>query len=271
MEILEGAVRGGPIRVAVAGANSPMAREVFRHLSHWDQIELVLAIDSKDHGKSMREFCGPRSVDIPIEEKLGTGLERVQPEVLLDFGHPTAAYQHALSALKRHTVPILACTLGASEMRDIGEAVKVNETAAFILPHFNFGAVLMLHFSKVAARWLVDGHILDVEADGRGEAPGGLTKATAEAIAHGFEHAAVASHVKKSDAIRTWRDVDVQNVRMRFGEPYQEVLFSSPGETLSIRYQQHDPVAAIDGIRFALLKTRTASGLTVGLEKLMFG
>lgn len=274
MAVIEEELSGEqPLKVAVVGATTPFGREAFRSLSQWEEIHFVLAIDTRNVGANMRDLVGGRSASLVVEDKVGAALDRVPCDILLDFSRSTSALQHGISALKRGIAPILGGVhLHNAEIRELAAASRESGLPALVVPYFSVGAVLVQQFCFEASRWMSDVEVIDVAADLRLEGISPLAKSLAEQVAAGWDRRQTAvPHGYLSEAeTHTYHDVKTHELRIRGGSDYQEVRFGTLGESVSVRLEWKDTTAILDGLRLSIRKVRTLSGVTVGLEKLMF-
>jgi 4-hydroxy-tetrahydrodipicolinate reductase len=266
------AIQPGQKRVAVAGAATPFGKEVFRSLSQWEEIHLVLAIDAQEVGKNARDLVGGRGANVVIEEKLGAALDREQCDILLDFSHASAALQHGISALRRGISPILGgVCLSNPDLRELMRESKEANLPAFVLPSLSMGAVLLMELCSRSAQWMTDIEVVDVQPDHKHQNASAQAKMFAEQVAHGWENRQLRPHGWVGDEpTKTWEDIEVHAMRIKGSAPHQHIVIGSSGETISVRYDNHDPSSILEGVKLAIRRLPTATGVTVGLERLMF-
>jgi len=261
----------GQIRLAIAGAATPSGCEALRALSQWHEAIFVLALDHHEFGKSCRDLAGARAVNLVIEEKLGAALEREPCDVLIDFSPPAAALAHGLSALKRGVSPILNAGFSAPELRELREESKSSGLPVLVAPHLSLSEVLILRFAKWAGRWMSDLEVLDVHPDHRQQAASPMARALAEAIAEGWAERELAqSRGIDPERNRTWEDVRLHVLRLKGAHSRQEIRCGTSGEALSVCNEPKDASAIVEGLKLAISQIGKLSGLTVGLEKLLF-
>ncbi len=63
----------------------------------------------------------------------------------------------------------------------------------------------------------------------------------------------------------------IHSLRLDGVQAKQDVLFGGPGELLTVRHETTSPVAYAAGIRLAIAALPGLTGVTVGLESLLFG
>ncbi len=271
MKPAEAISENGPLRIAVMAAASPSGIETFRSLSQWEAIELLLAVDQKEVGTSMRSLAGGRALNVKIEEKLGAALDREKCDILVDFSHSSAALQHGISSLKRGVAPILNSSLSGPELRELAAEVRMSEIPALVVPQLSILQVLTLHFCNTAAKWLPDFEVVDFQPDHRHTGLSPFAKAGADAMAQGWERKnLLATGGVDYGKTRTWEDVRHHSVRLKGTPAHQEFHFGGPGESVCIKIQPSDSESIIDGLKLAIMSVLNLKGVVVGLDKLIF-
>jgi 4-hydroxy-tetrahydrodipicolinate reductase len=252
-----------------------MGQEVIKALANSAaEFEIVAAIDRERVGDSICQIC-PKAPDIAIEEKIGAALDRTKPDAMVDFTHPGSAVAHALSALQRKVCPIIGTTgLGESSVRGLASASRETGTPGLYAPNFAIGAVLMMRFSQLAAKWLPNCEIIELHHDRKEDAPSGTAMLTAQLI--GDARADAPSRkprpIFKVEGVRggTYHDTPIHSVRLPGYVAHQEVIFGGTGEALSIRHDSMDRVSFMEGVKLALREIRSLEGFVVGMDKLLF-
>ena len=213
--------------------------------------------------------------DLVVEGKLGIGLDNARADVLIDFTIASAASMHAESALKRKVAPLIGTTgLESQMLREIKRLCEEHDTPAMYVPNFAIGAVLMMRFSELAARWMPDVEIVEMHHDGKLDAPSGTSMRTAELIdaARQSRPAAKAKPAFKVEGVRggSHKDVPIHSVRLRGLVAHQQVMFGGNGEVLTIRHDSLDRASFMEGVKLCAREIRNLKGLTVGMEPLLF-
>ncbi|MBL8047136.1 MAG: 4-hydroxy-tetrahydrodipicolinate reductase [Chthonomonas sp.] len=261
------------VKVCLVGACGRMGQEVVRAVANDLDVEIAVAVDRENVGRTLRDVVGPIAPDLVIGDKVGAALDAEECHVLVDFTHPTSAAGHALSALKRG-VAVVVGTSGISqpEQREIAMAAEESGTPAMIVPNFAIGAVLMMKFAAEAARWLPNAEIIELHHDAKADAPSGTATQTAQVIAD----ARLREPEKHRDILKVEgarggdvRGVRIHSIRLPGLLAHQEVLFGSRGETLTIRHDSTDRTGFMDGVKLCCRRVWSLSGLTVGLDALL--
>ena len=142
-------------------------------------------------------------------------------------------------------------------------------------PNFAIGAVLMMMFSKAAAKFMPNVEIIELHHDKKADAPSGTALKTAELIleseaAKGLVKGKVAE-IEKLDGARggSLDGIHIHSVRLPGFVASQEVIFGGLGQTLTIRHDSISRESFMPGVIMAIKKVRTIDGLVYGLENLL--
>lgn len=259
----------------MVGAMGRMGREVMRSFMASEGFEIVVAVDHNELDKNAREVLGPKAPDVVIEAKLGAALDRTPVDVVVDFTHHSAAAQHAISSIKRGAAPIIGTTgMSDADLREIVLHSKEHNVPGIYAPNFAIGAVLMMRFSQMAARWMRDAEIIEMHHDQKQDAPSGTAMLTADRIAQGREGVPPHKHTlqTKVDGVRggRWHDVQIHSVRLQGLVAHQEVIFGGPGETLTIRHDSMERSSFMAGVKICVKEVRKLDKFVVGLDQILF-
>jgi 4-hydroxy-tetrahydrodipicolinate reductase len=264
-----------PIRVAVVGAMGRMGREVLKALTPQENFDLLLAVDHNEVGANVRDLVGPKGPDIVVEQKLGAALDREKVDVLVDFSSASAAATHALSAIKRGVSPVIGATgMKEEELREIALACTESNVPGIYAPNFAIGAVLMMRFSQMAAKYMPDAEIIEMHHDRKEDAPSGTAMLTAEMIALGRTSDPSKKHVlhQRVEGVRggKWHDTPIHSVRLNGLVAHQMVMFGGPGETLTIRHDSMDRTSFMQGVKLCVREVGSLKGFVVGMDNVLF-
>lgn len=252
------------MRVVVIGAAGKMGREALRALTPDHGFEVVSAI--------------VRSTPVegfPSDPDLATAVARTKPDAVLDLSLAAAALANAKVALENR-LPLVSGVTGISDadLATIAGWTEEFETPAMIVPNFAIGAVLMMRFAEMAARWLPDAEVIERHHEKKLDAPSGTAMLTAQRIARGRTTPGTvpATQTIKSEGARgaTVEGVPVHSLRLPGSLAHQEVFFGAPGETLVLRHDAADRSVYMPGIRLCLNRVGALRGLTLGMDSLLF-
>src|SRR5579859_6565998 len=203
-------------------------------------------------------------------------LDRLAPDadVLVDFttGHAAPEILQAAVAAGLHVVSgtsgLPAATLVALDAA-LEQAGKGGVWAA----NFAIGAALMMHFARVAARFMEAAEVIELHHDGKADAPSGTAIQTARDIrqAHGrdLSDPQVQRLTLEGSRGAVEGGVRIHSVRLPGFNAHQEVLFGSVGQILSIRHDALGREAYLPGVALAVRAVPDRVGLVRGLDTLM--
>ena len=146
------------IKVAVCGAFGKMGKEVCEAVEAAEGMKLTAKIDV--HGAAYRT----------IEEAKAN----CEFDVLVDFTQPASIYEHAKFCL-RNGIKIVIGTTGLKdeEIEFLRKLSTDNLTSCLIAPNFSTGAVLMMMFSQMAAKYFDNAEIIELHHNQKKDAPSG--------------------------------------------------------------------------------------------------
>ncbi len=200
-------------------------------------------------------------------------------DVVVDFTQPATVKKNIEACVARG----IHCVIGTSglspdDFAEIEKLVADGKANVFVAPNFSIGAVLMMHFSRQAARYLGSAEIVEQHHTQKLDAPSGTARKTAQDIAevwqkHGRPPGGQA-HPDEKETVAGARGADVDGVHVHglrvLGRlAHQEVLFGGPGENLTIRHDTMERTSFMPGVVLAVKKVGSRPGLTVGLEHLL--
>lgn len=241
------------IKVGVLGSKGRMGQEVMRAVNEAPDLELVAALDLGD------------SLDQLVSNKV---------EVVVDFTTPDSVMANLEFAIS-HGIHAVVGTTGFDDDRLAKVelmAKKHSDIGVLIAPNFGLGAVLMMEFSKKAARYFDSAEIIELHHPNKVDAPSGTSTRTAELISNARAQTGLGP---MPDATRTGLDgargalvgdVHIHSVRLRGLLAHQEVIFGGPGETLSIRHDSLDRLGFMPGVLLGIREVSKHAGITYGLE-----
>jgi len=257
-------------RVGVVGAGGRMGQEVCRAVSEAADMELVAAVDPAHVGE---DACGRAIVGEVI------ALSDLGAEVVVDF---------TIAAAVRHNVPHYAqqgvhAVIGTSGLSDddlaaVAARFEGSGANAIVVANFAIGAVLLMHFCRIAAPLMEGVEVIEMHHDAKRDAPSGTAMHTAAAIA-AARRAAGAGPLPPdptTDVVLAGArgaegpdGIHVHSVRLPGLVAHEEVIFGAQGQSLSLRHDSYDRRSFMPGVLLAVRSVADRPGLTVGLEALL--
>jgi 4-hydroxy-tetrahydrodipicolinate reductase len=242
-----------PIRVGVLGARGRMGLEVCKAVDAADDLELVAMVDQGDWLFNASDAGA---------------------QVLVDFTTPDVVMDNVHWAVDQG-ISMVVGTSGFTEQRL--ERVRTwlshkPEVGVLIAPNFGIGAVLMMQFAAKAARYFPSAEIIEQHHPRKLDAPSGTATHTAKLIAAARAAAGLGAMPDATkEEVPGARGADLDGVRVHAVRAagliaHQEVLFGTPGETLTIRHDSLDRASFMPGVMLGIRSIVKHPGLTIGLD-----
>lgn len=236
--------------VAIVGATGKMGQLAARIIEASPEFEIFAQIDSKGE----------------LSEMLGA-------DIVLDVTLP-AVSQSVVEYAVANGLSVLVGTSGwsgeriAALQRTVAAAPGVG---VIIVPNFSIGSVLATSFSAMAARFFDSIEIVEAHHASKIDSPSGTAVRTAELMgrARGDLGPVAAPHVDQRARGQQVSSIPVHSLRLQGVVARQDVIFGGNGEVLTISHDTLSPTAYEAGILLALVATRSAEGVIVGLDKLI--
>ena len=245
--------------IAVCGANGKMGQEVIKAVNNAKGLTLVAKIDIKDG-----EFASIKDAK-----------ESVKIDVLVDFTQPKSIYENALYCLN-NGINIVIGTTGLTD-EQIAELKKLSEKqglGCLIAPNFSTGAVLMMKFAQMAAKYFDNAEIIELHHNQKKDAPSGTAVKTALMMA-GENTNFTTGNCQETETIlgargaNSYNNIHIHSVRMPGYIASQEVLFGANGQLLSIRHDSMNRECYMDGVLRAIDYVEKNHNFVYGLENIL--
>lgn len=253
-------------RIVVNGANGKMGKKVVDLILNKKDTNLVGVCDKKEIGKKIK------SGNLEIKGDLEKLLVEKNADLVIDFTTPDAVMDNIKIVLDKNTNMIVGTT-GISN--DNLEEIKtlVGDNNIIIAPNFALGAVLMMEFSKKAAKYMEDVEIIELHHDQKIDSPSGTSIRTAELISENLNK----DIDKKQDYIESLSGargakkdkVNIHSVRLKGLVAHQEVIFGTEGQSLSLKHDSYNRSSFMPGVAMAIDKIDQVKGLVYGLENIL--
>jgi len=251
-----------------------MGREVCRGVLHDPELELAGAVDVRSVGADIGDLIGERPVGLRVTEDLRRCLETGQASVVVDFTNSQACMGNARLAV-RFGLNLVIGTTGMStrEIDELHTLAEEQEVGILLAPNFALGAVLMMHFAQIAARYFPQVEIIEMHHDQKLDAPSGTALKTAELIlsARGEAPGAKVQEQERLAGCRggNYEGVRIHSLRLPGFVAHQKVVFGGNGQTLSIQHDSLSRESFIPGVLLAIKEVGRLRGLVYGLENIL--
>ncbi len=259
-----------PIKTVIHGALGKVGQVLVSSLAKTPEIKLVGAVDLKAAGG---KITLPDGSAIPFSTNLEEIIIQTKPQVIIDFTLAHASMP-AVRIAARHKVNLVIGTTGfkAEEVAEMKQLADTNKVGMILASNFALGAVLMMHFAKLASKYMDYAEIIELHHEQKADAPSGTALSTARAMAayrgRPFSQAADDGKNLPSRGEKTG-GVTIHSVRLPGLMAHQEVLFGGLGQTLSVRHDTNGRECYVPGVLLAVQAVVKQTGLVQGLESLL--
>lgn len=207
------------------------------------------------------------------QDDLRQSITTTNAEIVIDLTRADCVFSNSLTIIASGAHPVIGTSgLMDEQIQTLTEHCTAKKLGGIIAPNFSLSAVLMMRFAAEAARILPEVEIIEAHHQQKLDAPSGTALKTAEMIAK-------ARTTKKNDLPLhelvpgarggTHQGVTIHSLRLPGVLAYQQVLFGSPGETLTITHNSIDRACFMPGIILACQRVRNLNTLYYGLESLL--
>lgn len=215
--------------------------------------------------------CGPVSASLDVVASSGS-------QVAVDFTRREAAMAN-MAWCSEHGVHAVVGTTGFDEA-DLAQLERwfdpARGTGCVVAPNFAIGAVLMMHFSELAAPWFDAAEVVELHHDAKVDSPSGTAVLTAQRMAaSGADLSGPRPGQPEQERLAGARGavgpggVRIHSVRMPGLVAHHEVLLGAAGQTLTLRHDSYDRSSFMPGVLAAVRAVPGIAGLTVGLDTIL--
>jgi 4-hydroxy-tetrahydrodipicolinate reductase len=262
------------INIILAGPRGKMGSEAIRLIEETEHFNLVGCIDRKYDGMKLKDIEGFPSIDAEIYTDVENAFQTLDADVLIDLTSPEVGYKHTKLALENGIRPVVGTTgFSEEQLVEIEKLSSDKELGVVIAPNFAVGAILMMQFSKWAAKYFPDVEIIEKHHDQKLDAPSGTAVKTAELIKEARKHK-VQGHPNEKETIAGARganmdDMRIHSVRLPGLIAHQEVIFGGTGQTLTIKHDTYHRQSFMSGVKLAVEQVVKVNAFIYGLENLL--
>lgn len=242
-----------PIPVIVNGAQGKMGRLACDTLRRHPHFELAAELGRADD--------------------LGQAIAKTEAQIVVELTRADCVYENSITIIKHKAHPVIGATgLMPEQIASLQKQCEQKKLGGIIVPNFSIGAVLMMHFASIAARFLPEVEIVETHHPQKLDAPSGTAMKTAEMInaARAETPVANASKTLVSGARGAqYQNVHIHSIRLPGVVARQEVVFGQTGETLTLLHNSIDRISFMPGLILACEQVTALTSLYYGLEHLL--
>lgn len=251
------------IKVLVSGANGKMGKEVVQMVLKDQELEYVGGVDySFEYNRELQQF-----------NDLEEAIIAQRPDVMVDFTNPKSVKGNVEIAIRLGVRPVVGTTgLSQEDIFELDKLAGQKELGCLVAPNFAIGAVLMMRFSQMAAKYMSNVEIIELHHDQKIDAPSGTALKTVELISK--ERKELLQGNEEEETVPCARGgnysgVRIHSIRLPGLVAHQEVIFGDLGQTLSIRHDSINRESFMPGVNLAIKNIHHYTGIVYGLEHLL--
>ncbi|UAC47057.1 4-hydroxy-tetrahydrodipicolinate reductase [Bacillus aquiflavi] len=262
------------IKIIIAGPRGRMGREAVRLVERTDHFQLIAVLDYKNDGKMLADLGDFPNVNVPIYTDIEQCFQENDADVLIDLTTPEVGMTHAETALRYGVRPVVGTTGFTKEnLLKLEADCQEKKIGCIIAPNFAIGAVLMMRFSQMAAKFFNDVEIIKLHHDQKLDAPSGTAVKTAEMIS-AVKEEKQQGHPNEKETMKGARDANydgmhIHSVRLPGLIAHQQVMFGSNGQTLTIRHDSYNRESFMSGVKVAVETVMNIDTFIYGLENIL--
>ena len=263
------------IKVGVVGALGKMGREVVKAIINADDTELVMAVDIAGEGTDAGIAACNKTTGITVETDIKKAIETKRPDIIIDFTQPNGIFEHVSTYIKNKVKSVIGTTgLKEEQIAELKKLSKENNTGCLIAPNFSTGAVLLMMFSKQAAKYFKNAEIIELHHNQKKDAPSGTAVKTAQMMAEEnpdftYGNCPESELIKGSRGGVANSNIHIHSVRMPGYIASQEVIFGASGQIFKMAHHSMDRTCYMDGVLLAVRYTYDNNEFIYGLDNIM--
>lgn len=253
------------IAVAVSGSGK-MGRLVGATVAAERDMQLVAYIDAMVPAGMLDA--------IPLFDSAEAAFSATRPDVVVDFTNAEWTPVLTEAAVAAGVRPVIGTSgLSAEYVARLTSQCEAAGLGGVVASNFAVGAVLMMHFAKLASPYFESAEIIELHHDQKVDAPSGTAITTAEmmraARQAAFRYREAEKRTLPGSRGAEAGGVAIHSVRLPGLVAHQEVLFGGLGQTLSIRHDSTGRDSFMPGVLLAVRAVMQKQRLIVGLDSLL--
>ncbi|UCC16994.1 MAG: 4-hydroxy-tetrahydrodipicolinate reductase [Dehalococcoidales bacterium] len=262
-----------PIRAIVRGAIGKMGREVCRSLRFEHDIKLVGAVVSPRQRERIKTLThrAEEFDQVAVSDNLEYVIKQCQPDVMIDFTRASEAMPAVRTAAFNRVNQVIGTTgFSNSDIAEMRRLAESGDIGILLVPNFALGAVLMMHLSRIAARFMENSEIIELHHNRKADAPSGTAFSTAGTMVQTrIEGRSLpGDNGEKSRGERVGGSA-IHSIRLPGLMAHQEVVMGVAGQTLSIKHDIYSPECYVKGVFLAIRQAVVRKGFSNSLDELI--
>jgi 4-hydroxy-tetrahydrodipicolinate reductase len=211
---------------------------------------------------------------VPVGPDPAALARETSPDVVIDFTFHEWTAKAMPVLIDAGVRPVIGTSgLNEAQVTEIAERCRARGIGGAWASNFAIGAVLMMHFARLAAPHYASVEVIELHHDGKVDAPSGTALATARAM----EAARGSAFTRQQPSTITVPGtrggesggVSIHSVRLPGLVAHQEVIFGGPGELLTLRHDSLARSSFVPGVLLAVRAVMQQNEFVRGLEPLL--
>ncbi|MDP4162279.1 MAG: 4-hydroxy-tetrahydrodipicolinate reductase [Bacillota bacterium] len=262
------------VKIIIAGPRGRMGREAVQLINNVEKFELVAVVDRKHGGLKLSDLEGFPSIDVPVYTDFELCLQEAKADVLIELTTPEVGMYHAKTALNYNVRPVVGTTgFTKTDLEELESLCEEKELGCIIAPNFAIGAVLMMKFSQMAAKYFNDVEIIEMHHNQKLDAPSGTAVKTADMISE-VREAKKQGHPNEKETMPGARGAEFEGIRIHSVRlpglvAHQQVMFGAEGQTLLVRHDSYHRGSFMSGVKVAVETVMKIDRFVYGLENIL--
>ena len=260
------------INILINGIHGKMGSEVVNAVCEDSDLKLVAGIDKVTDEKNY--ILPDQSRDIQVKNSIDRITKLDEINVIIDFTNKQGAMDIIRTAIPLGIRVVSGSTgFEDNDYKEINDLCDKFQTGVFIAPNFTTGAILLMHFAQIAARFFDYAEINEVHHEAKIDSPSGTAIAIAKSIINGkkenLSHTIPEKEIIKNSRGANYKGISIHSGRIPGRVAHHELVFGAPGQTLTIK---HDSInresfmpAVIESVKYIIKSHK----FTIGLENIM--
>jgi 4-hydroxy-tetrahydrodipicolinate reductase len=210
---------------------------------------------------------------LPLFNDPAKACAELKPDLAIDFTNAAWTPGFAAACLNAGVRMVIGTTgLGPDFLPWLEKEAAERKVGVVMAANFAIGAVLMMHFAKLAAPFFEYAEIIELHHEMKVDSPSGTAKTTAEmmraARERDFRHSDSEKEPLPGARGAAFGGVSLHSVRLPGLVAHQEVILGGLGQTLTIRHDTTGRDSFMPGVIMAAHEVMKLDHLVVGLDAL---
>ena len=232
-----------PIRVVFTGATGRVGRSMVPAILRNPEFALVGVVGRHRAGEDIGVVLGTGEAGVRLVPEVQQALQDAGGQVLIDFSAPEVAVKHCRAGIEAGMAVVMGTTgMTPEDVTELGRLADSRGVGAFKAPNLTLAGYLMFRCGEIVRRYMGDVEIIEAHMPEKLDSPSGTSIETAERLDRvggpppGTDHTRFGIPESRGALVGSVR---IHSLRLPSVYDHQEVIFSRPGELLTIRYEQY--------------------------------